>query len=319
MVHLSARLLSLPAPLRRLLLTTTQQQQPSIPQYVNGTICTQRSHSTQTPPHGGPSPSSSVNATEVSHFTSLASEWWDPQGSSRLLHLMNPLRHRFLQDCISPTAAAAAAPDKLKVLDIGCGGGIFAESAARLPSVGSVTGLDPTQACVQVARTHARTDPALLSESRLRYVNASIEDFVAEQAAKPAGQADAFDIITVFEVLEHIRQPSPFLLTALGLLKPGGWLVGSTIARAWTSWLTTKLVAEDVLGLVPRGTHEWSQYINPEELQGWVEKEGSSKGGLVAESWRCQGVVYVPAVGWREVQGSEGYGNYFFGVQKRSV
>lgn len=89
--------------------------------------------------------------------------------------------------------------------------------------------------------------------------------------------------------------------------------MGSTIARTATSWFTTKFMAEEVLGVVPRGTHEWGQYIMPEELRGWVEKQGEVEEG----SWTCKGVVYVPGVGWREVGGSEAWGNYFFGFRKR--
>ena len=121
-------------------------------------------------------------------------------------------------------------------------------------------------------------------------------------------------MITVFEVLEHITHPAAFLETAARHLKPGGWIVGSTIARSPMSYITTKLIAEaPVIGVVPAGTHDWNQYINPGELRSWFEK---------SEAWgnfTTQGVIYVPALGWRVVAGSEGWGNYFFGVQKKAA
>ncbi|KAL2187481.1 S-adenosyl-L-methionine-dependent methyltransferase, partial [Thermothelomyces heterothallicus CBS 203.75] len=100
------------------------------------------------------SSSSSVNETEISHFSALASSWWDPHGPSRPLHLMNPLRHEFIQSCLASSSG-------LRYLDVGCGGGIFAESAARLPSTASVTAIDPSPTILAVARAHAKRDPAL--------------------------------------------------------------------------------------------------------------------------------------------------------------
>lgn len=254
-----------------------------------------------------PSSHSSVNATEVSHFNTLASSWWDPHGSSRLLHLMNPLRHKFIKKCLNGTPEK-----KLRFLDIGCGGGIFAESAARLPYASSVTAIDPTPEVIAVAKRHARQDPLLLPENgKLEYKNIPIESLP---------ESEKYDIITLFEVIEHIQQPSPFLKTVLQHLKPGGWLIGSTIARTGTSWFTTKFMAEEVLKMVPRGTHEWSQYVQPHEMREWARSQQElldvSVGG---DGWRQMGVVYVPGLGWKEISGSEDWGNYFFGVRKKTI
>ncbi|KAI9675500.1 MAG: Hexaprenyldihydroxybenzoate methyltransferase, mitochondrial [Trizodia sp. TS-e1964] len=249
------------------------------------------------PPHPPPPSSpSSINPDEVSHFNALASTWWDPYGPSRLLHLMNPLRHSFLN------ALPAAAPRR-RFLDIGCGGGIFAESAARLPGTTSVLGIDPSPRVLAVARAHALLDPALAG--KLAYENVGVEAL-----ALPGAVEQLADVVSLFEVVEHVRCPAPFLRSCLPFVRPGGWLVGSTIARSWVSWLVTKLVAEDVLRIVPRGTHDWAQYINEGELRDWFA-------GL--EGWgevRCMGVIYIPGLGWREARGSEKIGNYFFGVRK---
>ncbi|KIW65338.1 3-demethylubiquinone-9 3-O-methyltransferase [Phialophora macrospora] len=278
-----------------------------------------RHHSTTTTSADSParSSSSSVSPSEVSHFSRLASSWWDPHGSSRLLHLMNPLRHDFIKSCLRRTSSTTdlsdSAPKKYSYLDIGCGGGIFASSAARLPDTARVTAIDPTPDVIVVAKSHARSDPSLSQPGKLEYLNCAIEDLpsISAEASPPDKR---YDIITVFEVLEHIDSPSSFLETAIPHLKPGGWLIGSTISRHPIAYLTTKLIAEaPLIGVVPSGTHDWNKYINPGELRQYFES------GRAPGRWGefvTQGVVYVPAVGWRNVTGSEDFGNYFFGIQK---
>lgn len=246
---------------------------------------------------------SSVNPEEVSHFTALASEWWDPHGSSRLLHLMNPLRHDFIRGCLA-FSGTPLHPDPerpLKYLDIGCGGGIFAESAARLSNTSHVTAIDPTPGVLAVARAHAKKDPAL--RDKLTYKQSSIEELPVPK------QGEEYDIVSLFEVIEHIDNPGAFLEHVRPFVKPGGWLVMSTIARTWTSWVTTNLIAEDILRIVPPGTHDWNKYLNDDELQRFFMDKGWS-------SPRVMGVVYVPGLGWREVRGSEKVGNYFFAVRR---
>ncbi|KAI1267953.1 S-adenosyl-L-methionine-dependent methyltransferase [Xylariaceae sp. FL1019] len=246
-----------------------------------------------------------VSPEEVSHFNALASSWWDPQGPSRILHLMNPLRHDFIRACRSsvPDAPSVAYPPTgLQYLDIGCGGGIFAESAARLSTTASVTAIDPTPQVLSIAKAHAKRDPALAS--KLTYINTSIENLpVPEQG---------YDVVSIFEVVEHVSNPAAFLDRVTPFVRLGGWLVLSTIARTWMSWLTTNVMAEDVLRIVPKGTHDWNKYINEEELR----KHFMTSGGQW-EAPRCMGVVYVPGLGWKEVKGSEKIGNYFFAVRRR--
>ncbi|KAL2835149.1 S-adenosyl-L-methionine-dependent methyltransferase [Aspergillus cavernicola] len=327
-----------------------------------------RSHSTTTSRS-----TSSVSASEVSHFSSLASSWWDPMGPSRVLHLMNPLRHDFIASCLadgppSPTPSTAgspANPNTLHYLDVGCGGGIFAESLARtipLPNsnaesggtvtrAASITAIDPTTTLIQIARDHARKDPkvsAHLNEGRFRYVNCTLEDVIAQtpnnitQGSNPGGSGlelrrkDGFDVVTLFEVLEHIDStasisPLSFLTDCLRLLKPGGWLVGSTIARTWPSFLVNQVIAEAPwpIGVVPKGTHEWRKFVNPDELEAWaseglmrssdLERDSVMRSGseaLQGMQWKCAGVVYFPGLGWKFVPGSESWGNYFWAVRR---
>ncbi|RDA91258.1 hypothetical protein CP533_0635 [Ophiocordyceps camponoti-saundersi (nom. inval.)] len=240
---------------------------------------------------------SSVDPAEVSHFDGLASDWWDPHGSSRLLHLMNPLRHDFIRACVGDAIPATG----LDYLDMGCGGGIFAETAARLRTTRHVTAMDPTPSVVAAAREHARKDPSL--RTRLDYRVGSVVEAVGNM------DRDGYDVVTLFEVLEHVDQPASFLHQLRTLVRPGGWLVISTMARTWTSWLTTKLAAEYVLRIVPVGTHDWSRYINHDELSRFLLNAGW-------EDPRVMGVAYLPVIGWRELQGGQRVGNYFLAVRR---
>lgn len=305
--QLARRILALPSPLRSLALkesfaTPLTQFQSTPRTYATYNTNFNAASTTQ----------SSVNHEEVSHFNALASSWWDPHGSSRLLHLMNPLRHQFIRKCLNTHGGLG--DEKLKFLDIGCGGGIFAESAARLANTKSVTAIDPTPEVIAVAKRHQRTDPLLLEPNRLTYLNIPIE-----QLLLPSSPDQGFDIVSIFEVIEHIQSPSAFLESILPHLKPGGWLVGSTIARTNVSWFTTKFMAEEVLKMVPRGTHEWSQYIQPHELREWARRRQDLDIAVGGAGWQMMGVVYVPGLGWKEVPGSEDWGNYFFGMRKLPV
>ncbi|EPS42757.1 hypothetical protein H072_3271 [Dactylellina haptotyla CBS 200.50] len=263
---------------------------------------------------GGPGNSSGrggVDPIEVSHFNALASTWWDAQGPSRLLHLMNPMRIDFVKHCLSMGGASEAHSDVgaakeglgkgLNVLDVGCGGGIFSEAMARLPTTAKVTGLDPSEQVLAIARAHAMKDPTL--PGKLQYVNSTIDDYSPDRQ---------FDLITLFEVVEHVPYPAAFLETCMRHVRPGGWIVMSTIARTWSSWLTTKLLAEDLLHIVPRGTHDWHKYINEPEMRAFFEKQP----GWGSQGMLSMGCLYVPGIGWKSLKGSEEFGNYFFGVRR---
>ncbi|EEP75747.1 3-demethylubiquinone-9 3-O-methyltransferase [Uncinocarpus reesii 1704] len=313
--------------------------------------------------------SSSVSSDELTHFASLASSWWDPLGPSRILHLMNPLRHEFIKSCLSegkPEAANTpenngnstqeADPRGLRYLDIGCGGGIFAESLARTIPLGfpsssstqtnaaSLLAIDPSPVMIEIALSHARKDPTLhshLQSGVFKYENTSLESLVssstspAEPSATPAPpHPPKFDVITLFEVLEHVdpstSSPRQFIENCLRLLRPGGWLIGSTIARTWPSYIINQVLAEAPwpIGVVPRGTHEWSKFVNVDELRGWarsveagLEASGSqtpaaTQPKYLDTKWKCVGAVYFPGMGWKLIPGSEKWGNYFWGIQK---
>lgn len=218
---------------------------------------------------------------------------------------MNPLRHEFIQTCYASQRTPRDSEAPTTYLDIGCGGGIFAESAARMSYTKSVTAIDPSPGVLAIAKGHAKRDPAL--SSKLTYLGTSIEG-LSDTSVKNT----QFDVVTLFEVIEHVTDPSSFLDQVVGRVKPGGWLIMSTIARHWMSYMTTKLVAEDIMRVVPRGTHDWNKYINPVELKDYFR----SQGGF--DNQRIMGVVYIPGLGWKKIGGSESVGNYFFGVQKKT-
>ena len=192
---------------------------------------------------------------------------------------------------------------------------------------------------VELALSHARTDPALhahLESGRFAYENTSLEELVSLSTSTSTsiadGSASKFDVITLFEVLEHVdpttSSPRAFLEQCLSLLRPGGWLIGSTIARTWPSFVINNVIAEAPwpVGVVPRGTHEWEKFVNVEEVRGWAEDilRGGSQGNngknvskaYPGMGWRCEGAVYAPGLGWSFVPGAERWGNYFFGIQK---
>lgn len=296
--------------------------------------------------------SSSVSADELAHFSGLASSWWDPMGPSRVLHLMNPTRHDFIASCLDESTDVAANREGLRYLDVGCGGGIFAESLARtLPwqstelhprtRAASIVAIDPSPSLIKIAHDHARMDPAVfdhLQQGTFRYENTTIEslshrlstDDSEQGSSTQASTQDAFDVITLFEVIEHIdpQNSSAFLAHCLRLVRPGGWLIGSTIARTIPSFVVNKMVAEAPwpIGVVPWGTHEWSKFINADELRGRVEEglmrasdgRAHQTGGEALEGmrWKVAGVVYLPGWGWKMVPGGEDWGNYFWAVQR---
>ena len=186
-----------------------------------------------------------VDPQEIDKFSQLASRWWDPEGEFKPLHLINPLRLDFINQNTQGLFGKS-------VIDIGCGGGILAESMAKAGA--EVTGLDMAQASLEVATLHG-----LESGAKVDYVCSTAEDFAAENAGK-------FDVVTCMEMLEHVPDPASVVSACAALAKPGGHVFFSTLNRNIKSYLMGIVGAEYVLRLVPKGTHDHSKFLKPSEL-----------------------------------------------------
>lgn len=193
-----------------------------------------------------------IDRAELAKFEELASRWWDPESEFKPLHDINPLRLDFINE---------RTPLKgLKVLDVGCGGGILSEAMARQGA--TVTGIDAGAAPLSVARLH-------LYESGL---NVNYEQATAEEHAR--AHAGAYDVVTCLEMLEHVPEPASVVFACAQLVRPRGAVYFSTINRNPLSWLFAIAGAEYVLGLLPKGTHDYRKLIRPSELDGWCRQAG---------------------------------------------
>jgi 2-polyprenyl-6-hydroxyphenyl methylase/3-demethylubiquinone-9 3-methyltransferase len=228
----------------------------------------------------GPSPS--VLSEEVARFDALGDAWWDAEGPMGPLHRLSPVRIGWARDLIArhfkfeaPLGAPLAG---VRLVDIGCGAGLFAEPLARLGA--DVTGVDPAPAAIDAARRHADETGA-----RLAYRVATVE-----QLASEGGQ---FDVVSAMEVVEHAAEPQSFVAAAASLVRPGGLFLASTLNRTLKSFVLAIVGAEYVLRWLEPGTHRWEQFVTPLELTAFARAAGLTRLSL-------RGVVYDPLRGtWR--------------------
>ena len=203
-----------------------------------------------------------INAQEIAKFASLSLDWWNKEGALKTLHDINPTRLEFInQSC--------DLRDK-RVLDVGCGGGILAESMAAKGAV--VTGIDAEIEAIHTASAHARDN-----ELSINYMCTPIEEY----------DSPLFDVITCMELLEHVDEPHLIINHCFRLLKPGGFLYLSTINRTLKAYMSAVIAAEYILRLLPRQTHEYSKFIKPAELAEMARREGFDVVGL-------RGMAYNP-------------------------
>jgi 2-polyprenyl-6-hydroxyphenyl methylase / 3-demethylubiquinone-9 3-methyltransferase len=193
-----------------------------------------------------------ADPSELGKFDALAARFWDPHGEFRPLHLLNPVRARYI--------AAHAALRGARVLDVGCGGGLLAEALSR--DGASVTGIDLAPGMIEVARLHA-------AESGL-----TLDYRVADAQQLAAATPGAFEVVTCMEMLEHVPQPGAMVASLAALTRPGGTLLVSTLNRNPRSFLLAIVAGEYLLRLLPRGTHEYERLIRPAELARWARAAG---------------------------------------------
>jgi polyprenyldihydroxybenzoate methyltransferase/3-demethylubiquinol 3-O-methyltransferase len=223
----------------------------------------------------------SINPQEIAFFSKLSAQWWNENGEFGLLHRMNPVRTQFITQKLDVKG--------LDVLDVGCGGGLLSESLARLGA--KTLGVDASESNIRIAEHHAASDSAL---SSLTYRHTAAEDLLA--------LPKRYDAVCSMEVIEHVDDPASFLQTLTQLVKPGGHLFLSTIARTPLAYFLTIFAAEKLLRKVEPGTHTYEKFISPSELvQFFQNLKDPEAGGApwipkhpVSHHYDLRGIIYLP-------------------------
>ncbi len=218
----------------------------------------------------------SVDAAEVERFSRHAADWWDPRGPMAALHKLNPVRLAYIRD--QAAARFSRDPKKLdclsglRMLDIGCGGGVLSEPLARLGA--AIVGADPAADNIAAARAHAEDSEVAV-------------DYRATTAEELSEAGERFDVVMAMEVVEHVADVPLFVATCAAMVKPGGLLIAATLNRTLKSFALAIVGAEYVLRWLPRGTHQWDKFVTPAELETAVENSGLQVTGE-------RGVIYNP-------------------------
>lgn len=206
---------------------------------------------------------STIDEGEIAKFQAVAAEWWDPNGKFKPLHMLNPCRLDYITSQIAAEFDRDLSTPKpfsgLRILDIGCGGGLLSEPMARLGA--EVVGADAAERNIPVAKVHAEEQGLDI-------------DYRHTTAEALAAAGESFDAILNMEVVEHVADPLAYLTSCHDLLKPGGLMTCSTINRNPKSYLMAIIGAEHIMRWLPKGTHEWSKFITPDELYGLLREAG---------------------------------------------
>ncbi|RQO76206.1 bifunctional 3-demethylubiquinol 3-O-methyltransferase/2-polyprenyl-6-hydroxyphenol methylase [Aquitalea sp. FJL05] len=213
---------------------------------------------------------SNVDELEIDKFSQLAHKWWDKDSEFKPLHEINPLRLDYIDDF--------AGIKDLKVLDVGCGGGILAESMALRGA--QVTGIDLAKKSLKVAQLHS-----LESGVAVEYRCIAVEELADEAPG-------SFDVVTCMEMLEHVPDPESVVRSCARLVKPGGWVFFSTLNRNAKAYLLAVVGAEYVLNMLPRGTHEYARFLKPSELSRMARNAGLEIGNVSGMSYKPLTRIY---------------------------
>ena len=213
-----------------------------------------------------------LDSTEIDKFDALYEEWWNPVGKLKTLHTLNPIRLGYVRQSVNLSGK--------DVLDIGCGGGLLTEAMAKEGA--NVTGLDASKLAIEVANEHQKKE--LLAENYLPvvYHHGTAEEFSRENISQ-------FDVITCMELLEHVPDPTSLLASCAIMLKPQGHIFLSTINRNIKSYTAAILSAEYLLGLLPKGTHDYKSFIRPSELSTWLRHSNFKVLDI-------SGMTYIPGI-----------------------
>ena len=212
---------------------------------------------------------STISASEINKFELMAEDWWNPNGKFKPLHDLTPLRLEYIIN-LTKKHFSIDSIAKLKVLDVGCGGGLITEALSRLKA--NIMGIDASQINIDIAKSHAEK-----SNLNIEYSSTLVEDLVNTKLR--------FDLILALEIVEHVEDLEFFIKSCCKLLKPGGLIIFSTINKTIKSYFQAIIAAEYILQWVPRGTHDWSKFVKPSLINKHILQED---GKLVD----LQGVTY---------------------------
>jgi 2-polyprenyl-6-hydroxyphenyl methylase / 3-demethylubiquinone-9 3-methyltransferase len=208
---------------------------------------------------------STIDEAEVARFSALADEWWDPRGKMAVLHKFNPVRLAYIRDAacrrFERNGKQLDCLKGLRILDIGCGGGVLCEPLARLGA--SMLGADPAEKNIAAAKLHAESSALAI-------------DYRATTAEALADAGERFDIVLAMEVVEHVADVKLFVARCAEMVQPGGLMIAATLNRTLKSFALAIVGAEYVLRWLPRGTHQWDKFVTPDELEIAMELSGLS-------------------------------------------
>lgn len=248
-----------------------------------------------------------VDQIEIQAFSKDAAYWWDEDGPFAPLHKLNPVRMGYLRaqicDHFSLSQTSLTPFKGLKILDIGCGGGLVCEPLARLGA--DVTGIDADPVAIDVAREHAEA-----MGLNIEYTNESTDSLLrGGQNESLCPRCDSYDAVLALEIIEHVSDPAEFVSHCARLVKPGGIVVFSTLNRTARSYALGIVAAEYILGWVPRGTHTWRKFFKPSELSRMARKEGLG-------SINISGLTYNPLNRNFQISRTDTSVNYFLSTSK---